>query len=113
MKTKVLLDEEEVPKQWYNILPDLPKPLPPFIDPETRAPGVGIAPRIFPKAILAQEVSQERWISIPEEVREVYMLWRPTPLYRAVRLEKALKTPAKIYYKYEGVSPPGSHKPNT
>lgn len=112
-QTKILLNEEEIPKQWYNIQPDLPKPLPPFIDPEQRAPGGGVAPKIFPKAILAQEFSQERWINIPEEVREVYMLWRPTPLYRAYRLEKALKTPAKIYYKYEGVSPPGSHKPNT
>jgi tryptophan synthase beta chain len=111
--TKIVLDEEEIPKQWYCILPDLPKPLPPFIEPETRAPGGGVAPKIFPKQILAQEFSQDRWIDIPEEVREVYKLWRPTPLFRAVRLERALKTPAKIYYKYEGVSPPGSHKPNT
>ncbi|MEM3626556.1 MAG: TrpB-like pyridoxal phosphate-dependent enzyme [Candidatus Bathyarchaeia archaeon] len=110
---KIILEEEELPKQWYCILPDLPKPLPPFIEPETRAPGVGIAPKIFPKQILAQEVSKERWIDIPEEVREIYRLWRPTPLFRATGLEKALKTPAKIYYKYEGVSPPGSHKPNT
>ncbi|MEM3725356.1 MAG: TrpB-like pyridoxal phosphate-dependent enzyme [Candidatus Bathyarchaeia archaeon] len=112
-ETKIILDEEEVPKQWYCILPDLPKPLPPFIEPETKAPGGGVAPKIFPKQILAQEFSKDRWIDIPEEVREVYRLWRPTPLFRAVRLEKALKTPAKIYYKYEGVSPPGSHKPNT
>jgi tryptophan synthase beta chain len=111
--TKIILDEEEVPKQWYCILPDLPKPLPPFIEPETRAPGGGVAPKIFPKQILAQEFSKDRWIDIPEEVREVYKLWRPTPMFRAVKLEKALKTPAKIYYKYEGVSPPGSHKPNT
>jgi tryptophan synthase beta chain len=110
---KIILDEEEIPKQWYCILPDLPKPLPPFIEPDTRAPGGGVAPKIFPKAILAQEFSKDRWIDIPEEVREVYKLWRPTPLFRAVRLEKALRTPAKIYYKYEGVSPPGSHKPNT
>jgi tryptophan synthase beta chain len=110
---KVILEEEELPKQWYCILPDLPKPLPPFIEPETQAPGVGIAPKIFPKQILAQEVSKERWIDIPEEVREVYRLWRPTPMFRATGLERALKTPAKIYYKYEGVSPPGSHKPNT
>ena len=110
---KIILDEEEIPKQWYCILPDLPKPLPPFIEPETRAPGVGIVPRIFPKQIIAQELSKDRWIDIPEEVREVYKLWRPTPLFRAIGLEKALKTPAKIYYKYEGVSPPGSHKPNT
>jgi tryptophan synthase beta chain len=110
---KILLGEEDIPKQWYCILPDLPKPLPPIIDPEKRAPGPGIVPRIFPKEILAQEMSTERWIDIPEEVREIYRLWRPTPLFRATRLEKALKTPAKIYYKYEGVSPPGSHKPNT
>jgi len=110
---KILLDEEEIPKQWYCILPDMPKPLPPLIETKTRKPGPGIVPLIFPKEIIAQEMSKDRWINIPEEVREVYRLWRPTPLFRAVRLEKALKTPAKIYYKYEGVSPPGSHKPNT
>ena len=110
---KILLSEDDLPKQWYNITPDLPKPLPPFIDVETKAPGAGIVPRIFPKEILGQEMSQERWINIPDEVREVYRLWRPTPLYRAVGLEKLLKTPAKIYYKYEGTSPAGSHKPNT
>ena len=112
-KTKIILDENEIPKQWYNILPDLPKPLPPPVEPETRAPGPGIAPKVFAKAVLEQEFSKDRWIDIPEEVREVYRIWRPTPLYRAIRLEKALKTPARIYYKYEGVSPPGSHKPNT
>ncbi|MEN2974152.1 MAG: TrpB-like pyridoxal phosphate-dependent enzyme [Candidatus Caldarchaeales archaeon] len=114
MIKKVLLTEDEIPKQWYNILPDLPKPLPPPIDPSTREP---IQPKkleaIFPKALIQQELSQDRWIPIPDEVREAYRLWRPTPLYRATRLEKALKTPARIYYKYEGVSPPGSHKPNT
>ncbi|MCX8193285.1 MAG: TrpB-like pyridoxal phosphate-dependent enzyme [Nitrososphaeria archaeon] len=114
MSKKVLLNEEDIPKQWYNILPDLPKPLPPPIDPSTREP---IDPRkleaIFPKTLIQQEISQDRWIPIPEEVRDVYRIWRPTPLYRAIRLEKALKTPARIYYKYEGVSPPGSHKPNT
>jgi tryptophan synthase beta chain len=110
---KIVLDEEETPKQWYCITPDLPKPLPPFIEPQTRAPGVGIVPKIFPKQIIAQELSKDRWIDIPEEVREVYKLWRPTPLFRAVGLEKLLKTPARIYYKYEGVSPAGSHKPNT
>jgi tryptophan synthase beta chain len=110
---KILLKEEDIPKQWYNIVPDLPHPLPPFIDAETKQPGAGIVPRIFPKAILGQEMSQERWIDIPEEVREVYRIWRPSPLFRALNLEKALKTPAKIYYKYEGVSPAGSHKPNT
>ncbi|MCS7119815.1 MAG: TrpB-like pyridoxal phosphate-dependent enzyme [Nitrososphaerota archaeon] len=111
---KIVLDEESIPKKWYCILPDLPKPLPPPIDPMTREP---VKPeklmRLFPKECVMQEVSQERWISIPEEVREVYRAWRPTPLYRAEKLEKALGTPAKIYYKYEGVSPPGSHKPNT
>jgi tryptophan synthase beta chain len=113
MASKIALDKEEIPKQWYSILPDLPKPLPPLIEPAKKAPGPGIVPLIFPKAILGQEMSTERWINIPEEVREVYRLWRPTPLFRAERLEKALKTPAKIYYKYEGVSPSGSHKPNT
>lgn len=110
---KIVLDEEEIPKQWYCILPDLPKPMPPFIEIETHEPGAGIVPQIFPKEILGQEMSKERWIDIPDEVREIYSLWRPTPLFRATRLEKALKTPAKIYYKYEGVSPSGSHKPNT
>ena len=110
---KILLKEDDIPKQWYNIVPDLPKPLPPFIDAATKQPGVGIVPRIFPKAIIGQEISQERWIDIPDEVREVYRIWRPSPLFRAIGLEKALKTPAKIYYKYEGVSPAGSHKPNT
>jgi tryptophan synthase beta chain len=110
---KILLNEDDIPKQWYNIVPDLPRPLPPFIDAATKQPGVGIVPRIFPKAIIGQEISQERWIDIPEEVREVYRIWRPSPLFRAIGLEKALKTPAKIYYKYEGVSPAGSHKPNT
>ncbi|MCW3988129.1 MAG: TrpB-like pyridoxal phosphate-dependent enzyme [Candidatus Bathyarchaeota archaeon] len=111
--TKIMLDEEDIPKQWYCILSDLPKPLPPPIDPTLKAPGPGIAPLIFSKEVLGQEFSKDRWINIPEEVRDVYRLWRPTPLFRAVRLEKALKTPAKIYYKYEGGSPSGSHKPNT
>src|SRR3989337_1620761 len=102
---KILLSEDDIPKQWYNIVPDLPKPMPPFIDPATKEPGAGIVPRIFPKAILGQEMSRDRWIPIPDEVREVYKLWRPTPLFRAERLEKALKTPAKISYKYEGTSP--------
>jgi tryptophan synthase beta chain len=113
LSRKIILGEDEIPKQWYNIIPDLPKPLPPFIDAETKAPGAGIVPRIFPKEILGQEMSQERWIDIPEPVRDVYTLWRPTPLFRAIGLEKLLKTPAKIYYKYEGTSPAGSHKPNT
>jgi tryptophan synthase beta chain len=111
---KIFLDEADIPKQWYNIAPDLPKPLPPPISPETREPvNPSVLEPIFAKELIKQEISQERWINIPEEVREVYRIWRPTPLYRATGLERALKTPAKIYYKYEGVSPPGSHKPNT
>ena len=113
MERKVLLPEEALPKEWYNVLPDLPKPLPPPIDPQTRSPGPGILPRLFTKEQLRQETSTDRWIPIPDEVRDALALWRPTPLIRAVRLERALKTPAKIFYKYEGVSPPGSHKPNT
>ncbi|HDI46316.1 MAG TPA: TrpB-like pyridoxal phosphate-dependent enzyme [Candidatus Methanomethylia archaeon] len=111
---RILLSEDEIPKRWYNVLPDLPRPLPPPINPQTREP---VNPKdleaLFAKELVRQEVSSDRWILIPEEVREVYQIWRPTPLYRAARLEKLLKTPAKIYYKYEGVSPPGSHKPNT
>jgi tryptophan synthase beta chain len=113
-RTKFLLDENEIPKAWYNILADLPKPLPPVLHPVTLQP-VGpddLAP-LFPMALILQEVSQERYIEIPEPVREVYKLYRPSPLIRARRLEKALDTPARIYYKYEGVSPAGSHKPNT
>jgi len=111
---RVDLPLEGIPKAWYNIQPDLPKPLPPPIDPSTQQPvNLEVLERVFAKELIRQEVSQERWIAIPEEVREVYGAWRPTPLFRAHRLEKALKTPARIYYKYEGVSPPGSHKPNT
>lgn len=111
---KFTLEENEIPENWYNIVADMPnKPLPPLhpgtlepIGPEALAP-------LFPMALIEQEVSMEKWISIPDEVRNIYGLWRPTPLYRAYGLEKALDTPAKIYYKYEGVSPSGSHKPNT
>ena len=114
LSKKVVLDEDIIPKQWYCILPDLPKPLAPPIDPSTQQPAKPEQlMRIFAKELVMQEVSQNRWINIPEEVHEVYRLYRPTPMYRATGLEKALKTPAKIYYKYEGVSPPGSHKPNT
>jgi predicted alternative tryptophan synthase beta-subunit len=109
---KLLLSEEELPKQWYNIQADLPKPLPPMIHPETKEP-VKLPPVLFAGECLKQEDSTDRWITIPEAVRDAYRIWRPTPLYRATQLEKALKTPAKIFYKYEGVSPPGSHKPNT
>jgi tryptophan synthase beta chain len=112
--TKILLDEKEIPTRWYNIQADLPKPLAPPLHPGTGQP-IGpqdLAP-LFPMELIKQEVSEERWIQIPPEVLEVYSLWRPTPLVRAHRLEKALKTPARIYYKNESVSPPGSHKPNT
>jgi tryptophan synthase beta chain len=111
-KNKILLQEEDIPRQWYNIQADLPFDVPPLLHPETLEPTI-LPPPLFPSALNEQEFSKERWIDIPEEVRDVYRLWRPTPLYRALRWEKALKTPAKIYYKWEGVSPPGSHKPNT
>ena len=112
--TKILLDESEIPTHWYNIVPDLPSPPPPVLHPGTHEP-VGpddLAP-LFPMDLILQEVSQDSYVEIPEEVREIYKLWRPSPLYRARRLEKLLETPARIYYKYEGVSPAGSHKPNT
>jgi tryptophan synthase beta chain len=113
-QVKYLLDESELPQQWYNVTADLPSPPPPPLHPGTREP-VGpddLAP-LFPAALIGQEVSAERYIPIPEDVRDVYRLWRPTPLLRARRLEKELGTPARIYYKYEGGSPAGSHKPNT
>ena len=112
--TKILLDESEIPRQWYNVIPDLPAPPPPPLHPGTLQP-VGpddLAP-LFPMALIEQEVTGSSYVPIPDEVLDVYRLWRPTPLYRARRLEKALNTPARIYYKYEGVSPAGSHKPNT
>jgi tryptophan synthase beta chain len=112
--TKILLDESEMPTQWYNIVPDLPEPPPPPLHPGTKQP-VGpddLAP-LFPMALIMQEVSTDSYIDIPPEVLDVYRLWRPSPLFRARRLERALDTPARIYYKYEGVSPAGSHKPNT
>ncbi len=111
---KYLLNENQIPQFWYNIVPDLPKPLAPVLHPGTLQPiGPDDLAPLFPMALIAQEVSQEPQIEIPEEVRDVYKQWRPSPLFRARRLEKALDTPAKIYYKYEGVSPAGSHKPNT
>lgn len=114
MEKKILLNERDLPTQWYNIVADMPnKPLPP-LHPATKQP-VGpddLAP-IFPMALIEQEVSTERYIDIPEEVQEAYRIWRPTPLIRATNLEKALGTDCKIYYKYEGTSPSGSHKPNT
>ena len=111
---KYLLPEERIPRAWYNITADLPAPPPPPLHPGTGKPiGPDDLAAIFPMALIAQEVSQEREIEIPEPVREIYKLWRPAPLIRARRLEKVLDTPARIFYKYEGVSPPGSHKPNT
>jgi tryptophan synthase beta chain len=114
LRHKILLDESELPTQWYNVVPDLPSPPPPPLHPGTRQP-VGpddLAP-LFPPDIIGQEVTAERYLDIPGEVLDVYRLWRPSPLYRAHRLERALGTPARIYCKYEGVSPAGSHKPNT
>jgi tryptophan synthase beta chain len=111
---KIHLSEHEMPTQWYNIQADLPKPLPPVIHPGTKQPiGPDDLAPLFPMALIGQEVSQERYIDIPGEVLDVYKLWRPSPLVRAARWEKALDTPARIYYKWEGVSPAGSHKPNT
>ncbi len=114
LRHKVLLDDFEMPTRWYNVVPDLPSPPPPPLHPGTLQP-VGpddLAP-LFPPDIIGQEVTAERYVDIPGEVLDVYRLWRPSPLYRAHRLERALGTPARIYYKYEGVSPAGSHKPNT
>ena len=113
-ETKILLEESEIPPAWYNIQADLPNPLSPPLNPATKQPaGPGDLAAIFPMDLIAQEMSTQRWIDIPGEVLDIYRLWRPTPLFRAKRLEKALQTPAAIYYKYEGVSPAGSHKPNT
>ena len=113
-QVKYLLSERDIPEHWYNIVADMPnKPLPP-LHPATHEPiGPDALAPLFPMGLILQEVSPDTWVEIPDEVRDIYKLWRPTPLYRARRLEKALDTPAKIYYKYEGVSPAGSHKPNT
>ncbi len=111
---KILLDESEMPTRWYNIVADLPSPPPPALHPGTHEPvGPDAFEPLFPMALILQEVTTERYVDIPDEVLDIYRLWRPSPLYRAHRLEKALGTPARIYYKYEGVSPAGSHKPNT
>jgi tryptophan synthase beta chain len=113
-QTKFLLNESDLPNNWYNINADMPVPPAPVLNPQTLEP---VTPEflnvLFPMELIMQEVSTDRYIEIPEEVREIYKLWRPTPLVRAVQLEKALGTPAHIYFKNEGVSPPGSHKPNT
>src|SRR6476660_4608774 len=103
------LPQADIPTHWYNLLADFPEPMPPPLHPGTKQPVTAEALLgIFPENLVAQEVSSERWIQIPEEVREIYALWRPTPLLRAVRFERALQTPAHIYYKYEGASPAGS-----
>src|SRR2546421_7962547 len=112
--TKSLLPEPETPPPWVNLLADLGPPPHPPLHPATKEPaGPDDLTPIFPMGLIGQEVSAEPEIEIPDEVREIYRLWRPTPLYRARRLERTLDTPAHIYYKYEGVSPAGSHKPNT
>ncbi|KAA3613143.1 MAG: TrpB-like pyridoxal phosphate-dependent enzyme [Calditrichaeota bacterium] len=113
MAVKVFLTEDEMPKQWYNLAPDLPTPMQPPLGPDGNPIGPEMLAPVFPMNLIEQEVSAERWIDIPEEVRELLFKWRPSPLHRAVSLEKALGTPARIYYKNESVSPAGSHKPNT
>ncbi len=111
---KITLSEKELPSAWYNVLPDLPEQLPPPLDPRTKKPvSPDVLRAIFPDSLIQQEVSSEPYIEIPQEIKDVYLMWRPTPLHRAVDLEKYLKTPARIYFKNESVSPPGSHKPNT
>ena len=115
-RTMFFLDQKDMPTHWYNILPDLPVPLPPLVHPGTKQPcpmDMPLPPPLFPDAVNKQEFSKERWIEIPEEVQAIYRTWRPTMLHRAYRLEKALDTPAKIFYKYEGTSQAGSHKLNT
>ena len=111
--TKILLEEKDIPTHWYNVVADMPRPPAPSLGPDGKPVGPEALTAIFPMALIEQEVSAERWIAIPDEVREAYRMWRPAPMFRAHRLERMLGTPAKIYYKYEGVSPAGSHKPNT
>ena len=111
--TKIVLTEEELPRQWYNIQADLPHPLPPPLGKDGQPIGPDALAPVFPMNLIEQEMSTERWVDIPEPILEVLKIWRPSPLHRAKRLEKALGTPAKIFFKNEGVSPPGSHKPNT
>ncbi len=111
--TKITLSEQDMPRQWYNLAADFPKPMLPPLGPDGNPVGPEMLAPVFPMNLIEQEVSQDRWIDIPEEILEIYSIWRPSPLYRARRLEKLLDTPARIYFKNEGVSPAGSHKPNT
>jgi tryptophan synthase beta chain len=113
MPIRVVLNEDEIPRQWYNLAADLPSPMQPPLGPDGKPISPDMLAPVFPMNLIEQEVSQERWIDIPEEVLEILYRWRPSPLHRATFLEKALGTPAKIYYKNESLSPPGSHKPNT
>jgi tryptophan synthase beta chain len=113
MHVKILLDEDEIPKQWYNLAADFKTPMQPPLGPDGKPISPDMLAPVFPMNLIEQEVSQKRWIDIPQEILEILYRWRPSPLHRAVYLEKALQTPAKIYYKNESVSPPGSHKPNT
>ncbi len=111
--TKYTLSDAEIPRQWYNLAADLPKPMLPPLGPDGKPISPEMLAPVFPMNLIEQEMTTERWVDIPDEIRQIYALWRPTPLYRARRLEAALGTPARIYYKNEGVSPAGSHKPNT
>ncbi|MBN1560329.1 pyridoxal-phosphate dependent enzyme, partial [candidate division KSB1 bacterium] len=111
--TKFTLSEQEMPRQWYNLAADLPKPMLPPLGPDGNPVRPEMLAPVFPMNLIEQEVSTDRWIDIPQEILEIYSMWRPSPLYRAKRLEKLLGTPARIYFKNEGVSPAGSHKPNT
>jgi tryptophan synthase beta chain len=112
-QVKILLDESDIPTHWYNVVADLPNPPAPPLGPDGKPIDPSALAAIFPEPVIAHEVSGERWIPIPDPVRDIYRMWRPTPMFRAHRLEAAIGTPARIYYKYEGVSPAGSHKPNT
>ena len=112
-RTKVVMDEKDLPRRWYNLAADLPTPPLPPLGPDGKPVKPEMLRPVFPDNLIEQEVSTKRWIKIPQEILEILALWRPSPLYRAYRLEQALGTPARIYYKHEGVSPPGSHKPNT
>jgi len=112
-RTKVVMDEKDLPRRWYNLAADLPTPPLPPLGPDGKPVKPEMLRPVFPDNLIEQEISSRRWIEIPDEILQILSLWRPSPLYRARRLEQALGTPARIYFKHEGVSPPGSHKPNT